>query len=585
MFAPLPRCPRSSGARARRPRALGRASAPSSGCASRTRGGPRFSFVDGPITANNPMGVHHAWGRDAEGRLPALQGAPRPRPALPERLRLPGALGRGRGREVARAELEARDRGVRPRRVRRPLPRARRRVRRGDHRAVAAARDVDGLGQRLLHVLGHEHRVHLALPQGGPPARLALPGPPLDAVVPALRDVALAARAGRRGELRGARPPVALRALPAAATARARRSSSGRRRPWTLPANVAAAVKPDAEYGLRDGGWRLAETGGEYDRVARGEELVGLEYAGPVRRAAGRRRAIAHRVIPWDEVALDEGTGIVHIAPGAGTEDFELSPRPRAAGARADRRGRPLLSRLRPVRRACRPTRSRSRSSRRCATGACWSRPAGSRTATRSAGAATRRSLFRVVDDWFIGVDEIRGQLLERERHGRVDAAAVQKRMDDWLRNMGDWNISRKRYFGLPLPFYPCACGHLNVIGSRAELEERAVRGLEQLQELHRPVDRRGADPLRVVRRRGASASPRSATPGSTRGSSRSRRSAGQSRRQYIPHGYATGAAEGLTGADLPDHAVLGASGSRPTGSRRCASRSGSGSTRSSSCR
>src|SRR5213594_2354113 len=37
--------------------------------------------------------------------------------------------------------------------------------------------------------------------------------------------------------------------------------------PWTLPANVAAAVRPDAEYGLRDGDWRLAETGGEYDRL------------------------------------------------------------------------------------------------------------------------------------------------------------------------------------------------------------------------------------------------------------------------------------------------------------------------------
>ena len=59
--------------------------------------------------------------------------------------------------------------------------------------------------------------------------------------------------------------------------------------------------------------------------------------------------------------------------------------------------------------------------------------------------------------------------------------------MDDWLRNMGDWNISRKRYFGLPLPFYECECGHLNVIGSRAELEARAVSGLEQLHELHRP--------------------------------------------------------------------------------------------------
>ena len=54
-----------------------------------------------------------------------------------------------------------------------------------------------------------------------------------------------------------------------------------------------------------------------------------------------------------------------------------------------------------------------------------------------------------------------------------------QKRMDDWLRNMGDWNISRKRYFGLPLPFYPCACGRLTVIGSRDELERRALRGFD----------------------------------------------------------------------------------------------------------
>ncbi len=63
--------------------------------------------------------------------------------------------------------------------------------------------------------------------------------------------------------------------------------------------------------------------------------------------------------------------------------------------------------------------------------------------------------------------------------------------MDDWLRNMGDWNISRRRYFGLPLPFYPCACGHLTVIGSKDELGERASAGIEQLEELHRPwIDR-----------------------------------------------------------------------------------------------
>ena len=61
------------------------------------------------------------------------------------------------------------------------------------------------------------------------------------------------------------------------------------------------------------------------------------------------------------------------------------------------------------------------------------------------------------------------------------------KRMDDWLRNMGDWNISRRRFYGLPLPFYRCDCGHVTVVGSKAELAERAVRGIDQLEELHRP--------------------------------------------------------------------------------------------------
>src|SRR5205085_10066137 len=96
--------------------------------------------------------------------------------------------------------------------------------------------------------------------------------------------------------------------------------------PWTLPANVAAAVQPEAEYGLRDNGEWVAVARYPDERVNErrlGEELVGWRYRGPfddLPAAAG----VEHRVIPWDEVSLDEGTGIVHIAPGCGPEDFEL---------------------------------------------------------------------------------------------------------------------------------------------------------------------------------------------------------------------------------------------------------------------
>jgi isoleucyl-tRNA synthetase len=58
--------------------------------------------------------------------------------------------------------------------------------------------------------------------------------------------------------------------------------------------------------------------------------------------------------------------------------------------------------------------------------------------------------IFRIADDWFIGVDEVRPRLLEANATVEWTPAYFGKRMDDWLRNMGDWNISRRRYFGLP---------------------------------------------------------------------------------------------------------------------------------------
>ena len=81
--------------------------------------------------------------------------------------------------------------------------------------------------------------------------------------------------------------------------------------------------------------------------------------------------------------------------------------------------------------------------------------------------------IFRISDDWFISVDEDREPMREANRTVEWTPAYMGSRMDDWLVNMSDWNISRRRYYGLPLPFYPCGCGHLNVIGSRAELDER----------------------------------------------------------------------------------------------------------------
>jgi isoleucyl-tRNA synthetase len=125
--------------------------------------------------------------------------------------------------------------------------------------------------------------------------------------------------------------------------------------------------------------------------------------------------------------------------------------------------------------------------------------------------------------------------------------------MEDWLRNLGDWNISRRRYYGLPLPIYPCTCGHRTVIGSKAELAERAVDGMDQLEELRRPwIDRvpirceSCGETVERIPEVGDVWLDAGIVPFST---------LGWENPTWIPEGYATGAARGLTHADLPDHA------------------------------
>ncbi len=324
--------------------------------------------------------------------------------------------------------------------------------------------------------------------------------------------------------------------------------------PWTLPANVAAAVNPEAEYGLRaNGEWvAVARYPDEsFERRVPGSELVGLRYRGPFD-DLGPGASVEHRVVPWEEVSLEEGTGIVHIATGCGGEDFEL--------------GRELgLPVLTPVDEA-----GRFYDDYGWLHGLSTTEAADQIVGVLAengflveAGLYEHRYphcwrcdtplIWRISDDWFIGVEGVREQLLEANATVEWVPAYMGKRMDDWLRNMGDWNISRRRYYGLPLPFYPCSCGHLNVIGSKDELRERAVEGFDQLEELRRPwIDRVpirceacGETVQRVVEV-GDVWLDAGIVPFST---------LGWQNTEWKPGGNGTGAAAGLTNADLPDNA------------------------------
>jgi isoleucyl-tRNA synthetase len=512
-------------------------------------GGERFGFLDGPITANNPMGVHHAWGRtlkDVFQRYKAFRGFDQRYQngfdcqGLWVEVEVEKALGLNSKRDIEEyglAEFAARCR-ERVAEFAEVITDQDRRLGRwmdwdndyytfSDTNIEYIWRFLKAVHERGWLYKGHRStqwcpRCGTSLSQheqAGDEHYAELEHPSLFVRFP-LKE--------RDGE-----------SLVVWTTT-----------PWTLPANVAAAVKRDAEYGLRDGHWRLADEKGEYDQVARGEELVGLEYEGPY--DAMPAAVKEHRIIPWDDVSLTEGTGIVHIAPGAGTEDFELG---RLHGLPVvvpiDESGRMLpgfgilegLSTDEVEDVVIEDLREREllvesgRITHRYPI--CWR--------------CKTPLLFRVVDDWFIACQEVRQELLDANATVEWTPSFYSKRMDDWLRNMGDWNISRKRYFGLPLPFYPCECGELNVVGSRAELQERGTAGLDQLQELHRPwIDEVtiscqscGKD-VRRIPEVGDAWLDAGIVPFST---------LGWQNAEWIPGGYANGASKGLSGADLPDHA------------------------------
>ncbi|HEX5164898.1 MAG TPA: isoleucine--tRNA ligase, partial [Thermomicrobiales bacterium] len=269
--------------------------------------------------------------------------------------------------------------------------------------------------------------------------------------------------------------------------------------PWTLTSNVAAAVHPELTYlKVRQGEhvFYLAKDAaqhalkGEFDTLAEvtGADLVGRRYRGPFDELPANAD-VEHRVIAWDDVAADEGTGIVHIAPGCGKEDYKLSKEQDLqvvapidelgnyvagfdwlSGMYVHEVAMPIVRNLREKGLLYRDHEYTHRYP------TCWR--------------CKTDLVFRLVDEWYIGVDGMRERMMELTREIRWIPEFGEEREIDWLRNMDDWMISKKRYWGLALPIYECPdCGTFEVIGSKEELGERAVEGWEEFEghTPHRP--------------------------------------------------------------------------------------------------
>ncbi len=272
--------------------------------------------------------------------------------------------------------------------------------------------------------------------------------------------------------------------------------------PWTLPANVALAVNPEANYVLaeyQDERVVLAEAlagrvlGEDFTALATftGEQLVGLHYENLFKGVPGPgdtvRWETAYHVIADDFVTLEDGTGVVHVAPAYG--DLEIG---RKYGLptlfSVDLAGKVLpdfadLGVAGMFFKAADPLITRNLKERgllfkgervRHAYPFCWR--------------CKTPLLYYAKRSWYIRTTAMKDRLIDNNNAiNWVPEHIKRGRFGNWLENNIDWAVSRERYWGTPLPIWTCdGCGEVEVIGSVAELSERAGNDMSSL-DLHRP--------------------------------------------------------------------------------------------------